>query len=110
MTQHASFIQTQVYFADGFGIIFAGFAFHDQSQNISFRFSPTCASVYCIGFLNLYKINSLHLVSVLTRSQVFLKVPTGRPHTNCVQTSIKTWDKRRSLASFVIQTRVRTPK
>jgi hypothetical protein len=34
----------------------------------------------------------------------------GRPHTNCVKTSIKTWDKRRSLASFVIQTRVRTPK
>jgi hypothetical protein len=34
----------------------------------------------------------------------------GRPHTNCVKTSIKTWDTRRSLASFVIQTRVRTPK
>jgi hypothetical protein len=30
----------------------------------------------------------------------------GRPHTN----RIKTWDKRRSLASFVIQTPVRTPK
>jgi hypothetical protein len=37
-------------------------------------------------------------------------VVLGRPHTNCVKTSIKTWDKRRSLASFVIQTRVRTPK
>jgi hypothetical protein len=34
----------------------------------------------------------------------------GRPHTNCVKTSIKTWDKRRSLPSFVIQTGVRTPK
>jgi hypothetical protein len=37
-------------------------------------------------------------------------VPLWRPHRNCVKTSIKTWDNRRSLASFVIQTRVRTPK
>jgi hypothetical protein len=34
----------------------------------------------------------------------------GRPHTNSVKTSIKTWDKRPRLASFVIQTRVHTPK
>jgi hypothetical protein len=32
-----------------------------------------------------------------------LIVLKGRPHTYCVKISIKTWDKRRSLASFVIR-------
>jgi hypothetical protein len=39
----------------------------------------------------------------------FVRDSDSSPHTNCVKTSIKTWGKRRSLASFVIQTRVRTP-
>jgi hypothetical protein len=40
----------------------------------------------------------------------FLIHQLGQPHASCVKTSIKTWDKRHILASFVIQTRVRTPK
>jgi hypothetical protein len=47
-------------------------------SNVSFRCDVT--SVVCHLFCNL-----------------------GWPHTNCVKTTIKTWDKRRSLASFVIR-------
>jgi hypothetical protein len=49
--------------------------------------SDRCAAVFIISFVSIVLLSLRHVADIVSWL-------LGQPHTNCVETSIKTWDKR----------------